>query len=161
MNNYVTLLSWYLTWIYSIIYFTKHQLMAFWIALMIIDVLAKMFINTLGSRQNARHFPDDILKFIFNENAWISIKISVRFFRMGPVNNIPVLVQITSWCNYLNQWWLFVVTDRYMRHSTLMRLLLNKRTLTQIRTKITISHCCFFTYFYMQSQRLHYAKITR
>ena len=28
----------------------------------------------------------------FNENVWISIKISLKFVPMGPVNNIPGLV---------------------------------------------------------------------
>ena len=35
------------------------------------------WINTLRPRQNGRHFPDDIFKWIFlNENVWISINIS-------------------------------------------------------------------------------------
>ena len=34
--------------------------------------------NTMRPRQNGRHFPDYIFKWIFcNENAWISIKISL------------------------------------------------------------------------------------
>ena len=37
-------------------------------------------INTLRPRQNSRHFPDDILKWIlFNGNVWISIRISLRW----------------------------------------------------------------------------------
>ena len=37
-------------------------------------------INTLRPRQNGRHFPDDIFKWIFlNENIWISINISMNF----------------------------------------------------------------------------------
>ena len=36
--------------------------------------------NTLGLRQNARHFPDDTFKRIFlNENVRISIKIWLKF----------------------------------------------------------------------------------
>ena len=36
--------------------------------------------NTLRPKQNGRHFPDDIFKCIFfNENVWISLKISLRF----------------------------------------------------------------------------------
>ena len=55
-------------------------------------------INTLRPRQNARHFPDDILKWIFlNENVWISIEISLKFVPKGPINNIPPLVQIMAW----------------------------------------------------------------
>ena len=32
-----------------------------------------------------------------NENVWISIKISLKFVPKGPINNIPVLVQIMAW----------------------------------------------------------------
>ena len=52
------------------------------------------FINTLRPRQNGRHFPDDIFKCIsFNENIWISIKISLK----GPINKNPALVQRVAW----------------------------------------------------------------
>ena len=55
-------------------------------------------LNTLRPRQNGRHFADDIFKCIFlNENAWISIKISLKFVPQGPINNIPALVQIMAW----------------------------------------------------------------
>ena len=55
-------------------------------------------INTLRPRQNGRHFPDDIFKCIFLiENVWISIKISLKFVPMGPINNNPVLVPIMAW----------------------------------------------------------------
>ena len=55
-------------------------------------------LNTLRPRQNRRHFADDILNYIFlNENVWIPIKISLKFFPQGPINNIPVLVQIMAW----------------------------------------------------------------
>ena len=54
--------------------------------------------NTLRPRRNEQHFADDIFKRIFfNENVWISIKISQRFVPKGPINNIPVLVQIMAW----------------------------------------------------------------
>ena len=64
--------------------------------------------NTLGPRQNGRHFADDILKCIFlNENIWISIKISLKFVPKGPINNIPALVQIVAGDKSLSeQWWL-------------------------------------------------------
>ena len=49
-------------------------------------------------RQNGRHFPDDIFKWIFwNENKWISINISLKFVPRGPINNIPTLVQVMAW----------------------------------------------------------------
>ena len=55
-------------------------------------------INTLRQRQDGRHFADDIFKCIFlNENAWILIKISLKFIPKGPINNIPSLVQIMVW----------------------------------------------------------------
>ena len=55
-------------------------------------------LNTLRLRQNCCHFPDDIFKCIFlNRNAWIAIKISLKFVPMGPINNIPALVQIMAW----------------------------------------------------------------
>ena len=54
--------------------------------------------NTLGPRRNEQHFADDIFKRIFfNENVWISIKISLKFVSNGPINNIPVLVQMMVW----------------------------------------------------------------
>ena len=37
--------------------------------------------------------PDNIFKCVFlNENAWISIKISLKFVPKDPMNNIPALV---------------------------------------------------------------------
>ena len=57
-----------------------------------------MGFNTLRPTQNGRHFPDDILKWIFlNENVWISNKISLKFVPKVPINNIPTLVQIMAW----------------------------------------------------------------
>ena len=57
------------------------------------------FFNTLRPRQNEQHFAEDIFKCIFfNENVWISIKISLKFVPKGPMNNIPALVQIMAWC---------------------------------------------------------------
>ena len=55
-------------------------------------------LNTLRPRQNGRHFPDDIFKWIFlNENVWISISISLKFVPRDPINNIPTLVQVMAW----------------------------------------------------------------
>ena len=55
-------------------------------------------VNTLSPRRNEQHFADDIFKRIFfNENVWISIKISLKFVPKGPINNIPALVQIMAW----------------------------------------------------------------
>ena len=69
-------------------------------------------INTLRRRQNGRRFADDIFKRIFlSENVRISIKISLKFVRKGPINNNRAMVHIMAWCRsgdkpYLNQWWL-------------------------------------------------------
>ena len=55
-------------------------------------------INTLRPRQNRRHFADDIFKCIFlNENAWITIEISLKFVAKVQLNNIPALIQIMAW----------------------------------------------------------------
>ena len=55
-------------------------------------------INTLRPKYNGRHFPDDILKWIFvNENVWTSIRISLKFVPRGPISNISALVQIMAW----------------------------------------------------------------
>ena len=54
--------------------------------------------NTLRARQNVPRFADGIFKCIFlNENAWISLKISLKFVPKGQINNIPALVQIMAW----------------------------------------------------------------
>ena len=55
-------------------------------------------VNTLRPRKNGRHFADDLFKCIFvNENAWISLKISMKFVPKFQINNIPALVQIMAW----------------------------------------------------------------
>ena len=54
--------------------------------------------NTLRPRQNGRHFAYDIFKCIFlSENAWISLKISLKFVPKVRINNISALVQIMAW----------------------------------------------------------------
>ena len=55
-------------------------------------------INILRPRQNGRQFTADIFKCIFfNENAWISIDISMKFVPKGQIKNISTLVQIMAW----------------------------------------------------------------
>ena len=57
-----------------------------------------MGLKTLRPRQNGQHFPDNFFKWIFfNENVWISIKISLKFVAKGPINDIPTFVQIMAW----------------------------------------------------------------
>ena len=46
----------------------------------------------------ARHFVDNIFKFIFlTENFYVFIHISLKFVLKGSLNNKPALVQITAW----------------------------------------------------------------
>ena len=53
----------------------------------------------LRQRQNGRHLADNIFNCIFlNENAWIAIKIRLKFISKGPINNMSALVQIMTWC---------------------------------------------------------------
>ena len=53
--------------------------------------------NTLRQKQNGCHFADDTFKSIFfYENAWISLKTSLKFVPKGPINNIPALVKIVA-----------------------------------------------------------------
>ena len=59
---------------------------------------SEISVNTLRPRQNGRHFGNDTFKYLFvNKNVRIVIKISLKFVLKGPVNNIPVLVQIMAW----------------------------------------------------------------
>ena len=82
-------------------------------------------ICTLRSRQNGRHFLDDILKCIFlNENVWISVKISFKFvpkvrirqnFNIGSDNDLaPTRRQAIILTNDGHY------TDVYMDHSASM-----------------------------------------
>ena len=55
-------------------------------------------VNTLRLRQDGRRFLDDTFELIFlNINVIIFIKISLKFVPIGPINNIPALVQIMAW----------------------------------------------------------------
>ena len=47
----------------------------------------------------------------FNNDIWISVKISLKIFPRSIFNSIPTLIQIMAWRpsgtrHYLNQWWL-------------------------------------------------------
>ena len=55
-------------------------------------------VNTLRPRPNGRYFADDTFKCIFlNENAWILLKISLKFVPKVQINNIRALVLIMAW----------------------------------------------------------------
>ena len=59
----------------------------------------ELVINILRPRKNCRHLASGIFKCIFlNENAWISLQISLKFVRKVKINNNPALVQIMAWC---------------------------------------------------------------
>ena len=54
--------------------------------------------NTLRPGQNGRHFADDIFKCSFwNENAWISINFSLKFFPHCQIDDIQALVKMMAW----------------------------------------------------------------
>ena len=59
-----------------------------------LDILLRsLCFNILGPRQGCYVFADDIFKCIFlNENAWILLKISLKFVPKVEINNIPALV---------------------------------------------------------------------
>ena len=89
-------------------YIIPRYIESFWhqrIGCFVIDVVfpedsnfSTSWVNTLRTRQNVRHFPDDIFKCIFlNENEWISIKISLKFVPKVRINNTPALVRIMAW----------------------------------------------------------------
>ena len=60
---------------------------------MFIKVKQLWLFNTLRPRQNGCHFTEDICKCIFlNENAWISLKMLLKFVPKVPINNIPALI---------------------------------------------------------------------
>ena len=55
-------------------------------------------VNTLGPRQNGRHFADDTFKYILlNENVCFSNTISLKYVPWGVIDNKPALVQIMAW----------------------------------------------------------------
>ena len=68
------------------------------VLIMHLCISSLLWVNTLRPRQNGRLFADDTFKHIFlNENMRISTKISLKFVRKSPINNIPALVQIMAW----------------------------------------------------------------
>ena len=90
-----------------------------------VAVKSGKMVNTLRPRQNGRHFPDDIFKWIFlNENVWILIKIALKFVPKVPINNIPALVQIMAWRQTgdkpLSEPMMAQFNDAYVRHSASM-----------------------------------------
>ena len=77
-------------------------------------------------RQDGHLCADNIRKciFFFNEDLWISIKISLKFVPKGPIDNIPALVQIMAWHqpgdNSSSEPMMTYVANAYMHHSASM-----------------------------------------
>ena len=66
-------------------------------------------ISSFPLEQNGRNFTDDSLKRIFvNENARISIKISLKFGPSGLIDNKPALIGAMAWrqTRYLGKSWM-------------------------------------------------------
>ena len=55
-------------------------------------------LNILEPRGDDRPFSDIFVSIFFDENIWISIKISLKFVAKGPFDNKSVLVEIMAWC---------------------------------------------------------------
>ena len=63
-----------------------------------ICVIRPQRVNTVRSRQNARHFVNDFLNYIFvNDNRFILIGITLAVVPMGPMNDTQALIQIMAW----------------------------------------------------------------
>ena len=63
-----------------------------------LDLHSWTSVNTLRLRQNGRHFADSTFTCVLLDgNIWISINFSLKFVPKGPINNIPVLVQMMAW----------------------------------------------------------------
>ena len=102
-----------------------------------------MGLNTLRPRQNGRHFPDDIFRWIFlNENVWISIKISLKFVPRGPINYISTLVQVMAWRRPGDKPLSEPMMVRLPTHICVTRPQWVKHTMTQFRD---LSRSCYKT----------------
>ena len=84
----------------------------------------RQWLNTLRSWQTAISQTFSNAFFFLNENAWISLKISLKFVPKVPINNVPALAQIMVWHRPSDKPLSesMMVTDAYMRHSALNEL---------------------------------------
>ena len=70
-----------------------------WKCRLLTTLAARCKINSYIRGQNVHHFADDIFKYIFlDETVCISIEISRNFVPNGPIDNVPALVQVLTWC---------------------------------------------------------------
>ena len=102
-----------------------------------------MLFNSLRPRQNRCHFADDVFRCnSLNENAWIQIKISLKFVPKGPINNIPALVQIMAWRRTgdkpLSEPMMTQSNDAYMRHSASMSWKVHLALLVEAKAKCNL-----------------------
>ena len=100
----MVLLKWYFEWAFYIIvfftiYMTIHIIRSVGVTprypshLWHVRVAKISFLTHWGRDKNGRYVADDIFKCIFlNENAWISLKISLKFVPKVRIDNIPALV---------------------------------------------------------------------
>ena len=74
-------------------------------------VLFKLSINSLRPMPNGRHFADISNRFLLNENRCFFNQISLKFVPTGPVDKMPLLLQVmdchrtTATSLHLNQYW--------------------------------------------------------
>ena len=95
---------------------------------------------TSRPRHNEHNFPDDIFKSIFlNENAWISLNISLEFVPKVQINNIVALVQIMAWCQTgdkpLSEEMMAYVADSYIWVTRLQWVILSDYKVTGFSMK--------------------------
>ena len=95
------------------------------------------YFNTLKPEQNGRHFAGDIFKCIFfNEDVWISIKISRKFVAKGPINEKLTLIQVMAQCSAGDEPFpgpmLTKVYDTIWRHKATMCLVTHWGRVTHI-----------------------------
>ena len=83
----------------------------------------RTFASTVMANFTLTHWGWDKIDAILqrNENAWIPIKIPLKFVPKGPINNIPALVQIMAWRRTgdkpLSEPMVTQLNDAYLRHS--------------------------------------------
>ena len=78
----------------------------------------------IEAETKGHHLADDIFNcIVMNKNVWIPIKISLKFFPKGRINNIPAMVQIMAWRRPGDKPLsepMMKFTDAYMHHSASM-----------------------------------------
>ena len=104
-----------------ILHWTGNKLLPVIKVVHFICVARPQWVKSSPPGQNGCCFADVVFKSIsLNEKAQILIKISLKFVRKGPINNIPAMVLIMAWLrpsdNPLSEPMLTQFTDAYMQH---------------------------------------------